>query len=199
MRIRLVDRSEIFDFPVRLEALTGIMHATGACGRSGPRVRGGRGYGTASAGRGLSVYSDYNAFCDLPLDDDGENKHYGDSAQATNSAKPDKKRQRISTGTSHELSDDDDDFADFMKLSLDHKMVVMFKKVYSTEAKIDDMYHDDLNSRVQSMEGVMSAHEKRIKLLEYRSIDLEARSRRRNLLFKGIREYGTVENCFELV
>ena len=128
------------------------------------------------------------------MDDDGEYKHYGDSAQATNSAKPDKKRQRISTGTSHELSDDDDDFADFMKLSLDHKMVVMFKKVYSTEAKIDD-----LNSRVQSMEGVMSAHEKRIKLLEYRSIDLEARSSRRNLLFKGIREYGTVENCFELV
>ena len=45
----------------------------------------------------------------------------------------------------------------------------------------------------------MSAHEQRIKLLEYRSIGIEARSSRRNLLFKGITEYGSIENCFVLV
>ena len=113
--------------------------------------------------------------------------------------KPDKKRQRISTGTSNDFSDDDNDFDDFVKMSLDQKLFVMFKQISSTRTKVDDMYHDDLNGRVQTMEGVMSDHEKRIKLLEYRSIDLEARSRRRNLLFKGITEYGVIENCSELV
>ena len=38
----------------------------------------------------------------------------------------------------------------------------------------------------------------RLKLLEYRSIDLEARSRRKNILFKGIPE-NRRENCFEVV
>ena len=53
----------------------------------------------------------------------------------------------------------------------------MFKQISSTRTKVDDMYHDDLNGRVQTMEGVMSDHEKRIKLLEYRSIYLSLLSR----------------------
>ena len=51
-------------------------------------------------------------------------------------------------------------------------------------------------NRVESM---ITTQDARIKLLEYCSIDNEARNRRRNLIFKGIGEYGMIENCFELI
>ena len=56
----------------------------------------------------------------------------------------------------------------------------------------------DLKQRVDSVERVLRSNTDRIKLLEYRSIDIEARSRRRNILFKGIAE-NRRENCFEVV
>ena len=45
------------------------------------------------------------------------------------------------------------------------------------------------------IENVVKSHSERLNLLEYRSLDSEARSRRRNLLFKGIPE-NKYENCF---
>ena len=43
-----------------------------------------------------------------------------------------------------------------------------------------------LNSRMTQAETVIRSHNDRLKLLEYKSIDIEARSRRNNLLFKGL-------------
>ena len=46
---------------------------------------------------------------------------------------------------------------------------------------------------------MITTQDAHIKLLEYRSIDNKARNRRRNLIFKGIGDYGIIENCFELI
>ncbi|MEW8547543.1 MAG: hypothetical protein AB2693_28890 [Candidatus Thiodiazotropha sp.] len=115
-----------------------------------------------------------------------------------NNVRQDKKRQRISTGGTS-VDDFPDEYDNFVNMSTDEKLVAMFMKISTTEAKVARMYQETLNERLHCVEGVMKTHENRIKLLEYRSIDNEARSRRRNLLFKGICEYGMGENCFELV
>ena len=65
-----------------------------------------------------------------------------------------------------------------MEMTLDQKLSAMFKKISSTEVKVADMYHENLSERVQTIEGLVSSYENRFKLLEYRSIDIEARSRR---------------------
>ena len=52
---------------------------------------------------------------------------------------------------------------------------------------------------MSSVETVIQSNLKKIKLLEYKSIDIEARSRRRNLIFRGIDGDEPNENCFEKV
>ena len=157
---------------------------------------------------------DNNPFSALDSEDNDDSETLGGFVDRRKE-RQDKKRQRVSTGTSgdelydlyddDEEEDDDDDIndngdnGDFMRLSTDQKLAVMFTKISTTEVKVNSIYKEKLSRRVQKIETVMSAHEQRIKLLEYRSIDIEARSRRRNLLFKGITEYGSIENCFELV
>ena len=69
-------------------------------------------------------------------------------------------------------------------------------QVIHIQNKLDTVL--DLKQRVTTMERVMRSNTDRLKLLEYRSIDLEARSRRKNILFKGIPE-NRRENCFEAV
>ena len=189
-------------------------------GRSGARrgrvrVRGGRGRGGMSSGRGKLTFVDDNPFSALDSDENGGSVSRS-GLMDNRKSRQDKKRQRISTGTSDELYNDDDDYNDsdteemdddddneqnddFMQLSMDQKLAAMFTKISRTDVRVDRLYKEKLGRRVQRVESVLSAHEQRIKLLEYRSIDIEARSRRRNLLFKGIREYGQVENCFDLV
>ena len=53
-----------------------------------------------------------------------------------------------------------------------------------------------VKKRVTEIENVVRSHSERLKLLEYRSLDSETRSRRRNLLFKRIPE-NKYESCFE--
>ena len=43
------------------------------------------------------------------------------------------------------------------------------------------------------------AHDSRIKLLEYKSIDLEARSRRNNLIFRGHPENVENDDCVSII
>lgn len=50
------------------------------------------------------------------------------------------------------------------------------------------------NGRLERVETVVHSYNDRLRLLEYKSIDLEARSRRNNLLFKGFPETRD-ENC----
>ena len=51
-----------------------------------------------------------------------------------------------------------------------------------------------LNKNIRITENTLSDHDRRLKLLEYKSIDLEARSTRNNLIFSGIPEQRD-ENC----
>ena len=50
------------------------------------------------------------------------------------------------------------------------------------------------SKRLSKVETVLNSHEDRVRLLEYKSIDLEARSRRNNILFYGFSESRN-ENC----
>ena len=66
-------------------------------------------------------------------------------------------------------------------------------RLKTVENKLDTVL--DLKHRVTTAERVIRSNTDRLKLLEYRSIDFEARSRRKNILFKGIPE-NRQENCF---
>lgn len=182
------------------------MAARGDSRRGRVRVRGGRFTTGSPDGRGRGQHSSYmyaNNFFVLQSDDDGDSVTFEDKDDNDRSKeRPDKKRQRISTGTSADdnlMDHTDTDTDDFMTLSTDRKLAAIFTKISNTEVKVDSIYKENLCRRVGKVENVITTHEHRIKLLEYRSIDSEARNRRRNLLFKGIREYGGIENCFELV
>ena len=92
---------------------------------------------------------------------------------------------------------------DYELMSNDEKLTLILSKVSVNESrvsliqtKLDSVL--TINSRVSAIENVVKSQNDRLKLLEYRSLDIEARSRRRNLLFKGLQE-NRRENCFEVV
>ena len=104
------------------------------------------------------------------------------------------KRRRRSTGGTYSapLSTNE-----FKSLPTDDKLVTLFEMLNCS---------NKLSARVNNVETKVSAlsednisMNKRMKTLEYRSIDAEARSRRNNLLFRGIPEVYLVENCEALV
>ena len=74
-------------------------------------------------------------------------------------------------------------------LTLNHflaeKLSALFHKLAQVEAKVDKVM--PLAERVKRSENVIKTQQNRLKLLEYKSIDIESRSRRRNLIFRGIR------------
>ena len=118
------------------------------------------------------------------------------------------KRQRISSSGQSGVTDQAVDGAalfesDFSDLSTDQKFSLILSKlsvneirVSSIDRKVDEL--TNVSSRVDAVENVVRSQHDRLKLLEYRSIDLEARSRRKNLLIKGIPE-NRRENCFQEV
>ncbi|KAH3836713.1 hypothetical protein DPMN_110086 [Dreissena polymorpha] len=71
-------------------------------------------------------------------------------------------------------------------------MSVMFKQMIHMENKVDECLQ--LHTKIHSIEETLTDHNARLKLLEYKSIDMEARSRRNNLIFSGISEHRD-ENC----
>ena len=116
------------------------------------------------------------------------------------------KRQRISSGgqsgpiNQPETQDDELFETDFQDLSTDQKLSLILSKLSVNEGRVGYIQNKldtvlNIRSRVTAVENVIRSQNDRLKLLEYRSIDLEARSRRNNLLFKGIPEQGR-ENCF---
>lgn len=56
----------------------------------------------------------------------------------------------------------------------------------------------DHHNRLTKIESVVRSYEDRIRLLEYKSIDLEARSRRNNIIFHGLKESRS-ENCNDII
>lgn len=182
----------------------------------GVRTRGGRGSKTGVPMR----YSrhDNNRFVVLSDVDEDNAKDGGLHGMFTSVSEDDdgfmlvrgkqSKRLRVSSGGQSDSADpsqDNDELFenDFDDLSMDQKLSLILSKlsvnenrVSSIQNKMDNML--DLKSRVGAVESVVKSQHDRLKLLEYRSIDLEARSRRKNLLFKGIPEKRN-ENCFNEV
>ena len=122
-----------------------------------------------------------------------------------------RKRQRVNTGGDDndmapleavQFRDIDSD-ADFDNMGTDEKLSQIFntlrcnqQKISHVEQKIDSI--NRLNGRIQRVETVVNSYNDRLKLLEYKSIDIEARSRRNNLLFRGIPESRN-EDCKRVV
>ena len=75
---------------------------------------------------------------------------------------------------------------EFKELPTDDKLVTLFNLM--TNVNTFDTRMNSVEKNVKGMCGVLDAHEAKIRLLEYRSIDAEARSRRNNLIFRGIAE-----------
>ena len=70
------------------------------------------------------------------------------------------------------------------------------RKITHVEQKIDAI--NRLNCQVQRVETVFSSYNDRLKLLEYKSIDIEAHTRRNNLLLRGLPE-SRDEDCMRKV
>ena len=81
-------------------------------------------------------------------------------------------------------------------LSIDDKLSVIYKEMHgkmsSMEQKLDRCLQ--LHDKVDDLEHCMNDHDSRLLLLEYKSLDLEARTRRNNLIFNGLGE-ARDENC----
>lgn len=174
----------------------------------GVRTRGGR--GGLSQGSVRYTRSDNNFFSVLNDPAMGQNGDDHDDHEAFTSDPDDDfivvrgKRQRISTGgKSNELNLPFDELPNYDALTNEDKISLILSKVSLNEGRVIEIQNKlesviDLKRRVDSVERVLRSNTDRIKLLEYRSIDIEARSRRRNILFKGIAE-NRRENCFEVV
>ena len=118
-----------------------------------------------------------------------------------------RKRQRVNTGgddkdmasSAAQLQDADFD-SDFENKDTDEKLTQMFTVLRGNQKKIEQKVDsiNKLNGRMQRVETVVNSYNDRLKLLEYKSIDIEARSRRNNLLFRGIPE-SRDEDCKRVV
>ena len=77
--------------------------------------------------------------------------------------------------------------------SNDEKLNLILSKVSVNEnrfKRLESIFDTVANHqrRISKIESVMKSYDDRIRLLEYKSIDLEARSRRNNILFYGLKE-----------
>ena len=81
----------------------------------------------------------------------------------------------------------------FKAMTMDEKLVALFE-LFNTRVTTTERNIEHVNKR-------MTSHERRLLLLEYKSIDMEARNRRNNLIFRGIAEanFAAEEDCASLV
>lgn len=95
----------------------------------------------------------------------------------------------------------------FKSLSLDEKLIVMYMDIHNQKAenkaqmseiqdKLDTCLH--MSDSLKDIESKLDSVDARVLLLEYKSIDIEARGHRHNLLFNGFPE-NRQENCPTLV
>lgn len=100
------------------------------------------------------------------------------------------KRRKFSSGT---------DINIFNNLSLDDKLSHMLEKLNNlklSQRAIESITHrvTQASSKVEHMSMRMNNHEHFFRLLAYKSIDIDARSRRKNLIFHGL-----AESCKEVL
>ena len=103
-----------------------------------------------------------------------------------------KKRKRHETGSV--------DIEEFSKMSTDEKLLALFSKLSVMEGKQNCLHAvmSPAQEKIEVVENCVNIHARKIKMLSYRSIDLEARSRRNNLIFRGLADMPS-ENCAELI
>ena len=161
----------------------------------GVRTRGG--IGSRGGFRGGLARPDLNMF--VVLEDQDGGSHSGSASESDSSdndmllrgddfhdVRSQKgKRQRLSSGGRSNQAENGGN-VDFDKLSTDGKLTALFSKLSQVDSKVERVV--PLVERVKKSEAAIRSHQNRLKLLEYKSIDIESRSRRRNLIFRGIRE-----------
>ena len=91
----------------------------------------------------------------------------------------------------------------FDELNIDEKLSTIFSALTCNQGRLGKLERKmnsiiRITNRMQDIEAVVNSHDDRLKLIEYKSIDMEARSRRNNLLFKGIPE-SRDENCRQII
>lgn len=87
--------------------------------------------------------------------------------------------------------------AEFKAMSTDDKLVTLFE-LMSSLGTIDARM-TTVENNVHNINKHVSSHTNRLKLLEYKSIDSEARNRRNNLIFRGISETNENEDCETII
>lgn len=97
-----------------------------------------------------------------------------------NTVSRDRKRQRINTDENSRKVE----LLEYKKISTDNKLSVMFQEMNKIGQKVDECLL--IHNKIDDLERHVSQHHSRLTLLEYKSLDLEARSRRNNLIFGGI-------------
>lgn len=140
------------------------------------------------------------------VDTVSDNVYEGSSDDSDNDFTLVRKRQRRNTsGRSNiaPLSAFQNRDLEFDQFSVDEKLSTIFStltcnqnKVMQLERKMNTIIK--MTQRMECMATVMNSYDNRLKLLEYKSIDNEARARRNNLLFKGIPETRD-ENCKSII
>ena len=106
--------------------------------------------------------------------------------------KQSRKRKRNETGSV--------DLDAFTKMSPDEKLIALFTKLMTMEDKQNILRSvmSPVHEKVDILEDCVNIHERKIKMLSYRSLDLEARSRRNNLIFRGLADVAG-ENCTDII
>ena len=103
------------------------------------------------------------------------------------------KRMRHSTGgTSFELNEQQEEamrlsLSEFKDMNTDDKLESIFTCLQSMKVS-SECRLDKVEQSVHGLQKQQSDTVNQLKLLQYKSIDIEARSRRNNLLFRGIPE-----------
>jgi len=96
---------------------------------------------------------------------------------------------------------------DFVDSTIDRKLIYMFDELREIRNDQVNFVHGFqfvgkslayVSEKLENVVGVTNTQSEFIKTLAYKSIDMEARSRRNNLIFRGFAE-NRGENCFEMV
>ena len=92
------------------------------------------------------------------------------------------------------------DLEAFSKMSLDQKLIALFTKLSTMESKQNSLSSvmSRVNEKVDMLEDCVNINARKVKTLSYRSLDLEARSRRNNLVFRGLADVLN-ENCAGMI
>ena len=151
--------------------------------------------GTGSASESENVLSS-----DTDSDTDQLNQS---SMRATRHQK--KRKLNGSSGGGSKLMEEgsEDDAVDYDTLETEEKLNLILSKVTLNEKRFKNLESIcgsvvKHSKRLTKIETVIKSHEDRIRLIEYKSIDLEARSRRNNILFYGLSESRN-EDCKNII